>query len=78
MKARNELVTFAEKPHKKINSLNKQKHAYLIHTWSEKVFHGVRFFFRNFALISVAKKCKKKFLNQTFIKEKEERLLIMI
>jgi len=30
--------TFAEKPEMKINSLKKQKHGYLIHTWSDKAF----------------------------------------
>ena len=33
-------VIFAEKPHIKINSLKKQKHWYLIHTWSDKTFKG--------------------------------------
>ena len=43
-----------------------------------KSFTGYNIFLRNFALISVAKKCKKNFLYQTFVKVKEERLLIMI
>ena len=33
-------VTFAEKPQMKIISLKKQKHWYLINTWSEKAFKG--------------------------------------
>ena len=36
--ARNAPVTFAEKPQMKINSLKKQKHGHLIHTWSDKAF----------------------------------------
>ena len=34
-------VTFAENPQMKINSLKKQKHGYLIHTWSDKAFKGI-------------------------------------
>ena len=29
-------VAFTEKPQIKINSINKQKRGYLVHTWSEK------------------------------------------
>ena len=38
--ARNAQVTLAEKPQMKINSLKKQKHRYLIHTWSDKASKG--------------------------------------
>ena len=33
-------VTFTEKPQMKINSLKKQQHWYLFHTWSDKAFQG--------------------------------------
>ena len=39
--AGNAQVFFAEKPHMKINGLNKQNHGYLIHTGSDKAFKGI-------------------------------------
>ena len=40
IKARSGQVTFTEKPYIKINRLKKQKHWYLIHTWSGHSFKG--------------------------------------
>ena len=37
---RKSLLLFAEKPQIKINSLKKQKHGYLMHTWSDKAYKG--------------------------------------
>ena len=37
--ARSAQANFAEKPHRKINSLNEQKHT--IHTYSDKAFNGI-------------------------------------
>ena len=34
-------VTLAEKSQMKLNSLKKQKHWYLIHTWSDKASKGI-------------------------------------
>ena len=40
LQARNAQEIFHEKPEMKIKNLKKQKHEYLIHTWSEKTFKG--------------------------------------
>ena len=40
LRNKNAEVTFPEKPQTKKNSLKKQKHGYLFHTWSDKAFKG--------------------------------------